>query len=135
MAPTKDEAEQRLAKLREAINHHRYQYHVLDAPQISDAALDSLKHELVELETLYPDLITPDSPSQRVAGAPSPAFKKVTHEVPQWSFNDVFTAEEFKAFDERVRKLAAPDLLTYTGELKIDGFKIVLTYERGLLVL
>ncbi|MEK7552554.1 MAG: NAD-dependent DNA ligase LigA, partial [Patescibacteria group bacterium] len=125
-------AEQRIKKLRETINHHRYLYHVLDREEISPAALDSLKQELTKLETEFPELVTPDSPTQRVAGAVLPGFEKVIHAVPQWSFNDVFTPEELREFDQRVKKIigAAP---TYAAELKIDGFKIVLTYVAGLL--
>ncbi|MEK7585040.1 MAG: NAD-dependent DNA ligase LigA [Patescibacteria group bacterium] len=132
MKVSREEAKQRILKLREAINHHRYLYHVLDREEISAAALDSLKHELTQLESAYPELITPDSPTQRVAGEPLPAFKKIEHTVPQWSFNDAFTPDEMREFDARVRRVvgAAP---TYVAELKIDGFKIVLTYERGLL--
>ncbi len=128
----------RLAKLRESIEHHRYNYHVLDKQEISEQALDSLKHELVEIETAYPELITPDSPSQRVAGQPLPEFKKVRHIVPQWSFNDAFTPDEMRAFDTRVKKFMAQNGLasakpTYTVEHKIDGLKVVLEYENGLL--
>ena len=86
----------RLEQLKKAIEHHRYLYHVLDKQEISDEALDSLKHELVSLETRYPELVTPDSPSQRVAGEPLPEFVKIEHEVPQWSFNDAFSEEEIK---------------------------------------
>lgn len=124
----------RLVKLRELINYHRYQYHVLDRQEISDEALDSLKNELVTLEAEYPDLITPDSPSQRVAGEPLPEFAKVKHEITQWSFNDAFTVDDIKAFDERVRRWLVGGAVDYTCELKIDGFKIVLTYQQGLLV-
>lgn len=127
------EVKNRAAKLRELINHHRYQYHVLDKQEISDEALDSLKDELVKLEAEYPELVTPDSPTRRVAGEPLPEFKKVRHQVAQWSFNDAFTEEDIRAFDGRVNKVLArpPD---YTSELKIDGFKIVLTYKQGQLV-
>lgn len=128
---TEKEADIRIKKLREAINHHRYLYHVLDTEEISGAALDSLKHELSLLENDFPKLITPDSPTQRVAGVPLPYFEKVEHTVPQWSFNDAFTPDEMRDFDERVRKIAGP--VTYVSELKIDGFKIVLTYEKGFL--
>lgn len=132
MKNDKEAARARLVKLRELINYHRYQYHVLDRQEISSEALDSLKDELVKLEAAWPDLVTPDSPSQRVAGEPLPAFKKIKHQVVQWSFNDAFTPEDLQAFHERVIKvLGQPP--TYTTELKIDGFKIVLTYERGVL--
>ncbi len=128
----------RVGKLREAIEKHRYNYHVLDKETISPEALDSLKHELVEIETQYPELITPDSPSQRVAGKPLPEFKKVPHKVAQWSFNDAFSEEDIREFDARVKRFlkseTGKDLApTYTAELKIDGLKIVLEYEKGYL--
>jgi len=128
----------RIAKLRETINHHRYLYHVLDKQDISEAALDSLKKELVELETEYPTLITPDSPTQRVAGEPLKEFAKVVHKVPQWSFNDAFSEEDIRNFDARVKRMLKShykkDIYpTYTSELKIDGLKVVLEYERGSL--
>lgn len=137
---TKKEAKERILKLREVINHHRYLYHVLDAQELSDAALDSLKKELKDLEDLYPDLITADSPTQRVAGQALEKFEKVKHEIAQWSFDDAFTEDDIRAFDTRVRKNltktygSEPKDLTYTCELKIDGFKIVCTYGDGLLV-
>src|SRR5438477_6483334 len=89
----------RLQKLKETIDHHRYNQHVLDKALISAEALDSLKDELVKIETEYPELVTPDSPSQRVAGEPLPQFVKVQHKVTQWSFNDAFTEEDVRAFD------------------------------------
>lgn len=122
----------RAQKLREVINRHRYLYHVLDRQEISDAALDSLKKELFELEEEYPELKTPDSPTQRVGGEPLDKFEKVIHKIPQWSFNDVFNEKEIKDFDERVKK-TVKEKLTYLCELKIDGFKIALTYEKGIL--
>jgi len=131
------EIEKRIKKLREAIDHHRYLYHVLDKQEISDEALDSLKHDLVVLETKYPQFITKDSPSQRVAGEPLPEFEKIEHEVPQWSYNDAFSEEDIVDFDERVKKFlrekfgdVSPE---YVCELKIDGLKIVLTYRKGIL--
>jgi DNA ligase (NAD+) len=146
----KEEAKKRITKLREAINHYRYLYHVENISEISDEALDSLKYELAKLEEEYPDLITPDSPTQRVAGKPLEKFEKVVHMVPQWSFNDAFTPEDIRAFDERVRKglrgetsglpAQAGSLedsprkaISYVCELKIDGLHTVLTYEQGLL--
>jgi DNA ligase (NAD+) len=130
---------ERLSKLKEAIEKYRHEYHVLDKETISESALDSLKHELYKIETQYPELITPDSPSQRVAGKPLDEFKKVTHKVPQWSFNDAFTPEEMREFDARVKRFikqeSGKDISpTYTAEHKIDGLKIVLEYENGLLV-
>lgn len=128
------EAQARHAKLVEAIDRYRYQYHVLDQEEISQEALDSLKHELSLLEKDYPELITPASPSQRVAGEALPQFKKVAHQVPQWSFADAFTPEEMREFDARVRRGTQGSQLSYACELKIDGLKIVLTYESGVLV-
>jgi DNA ligase (NAD+) len=128
----------RVEQLKKAIEHHRYLYHVLDKQEISDEALDSLKRELVTLETRYPELITPDSPSQRVAGEPLPEFVKIQHEVPQWSFNDAFTEEDILDFDARVKRFLRekyPNISPeYICELKIDGLKVVLTYKKGMLV-
>ena len=129
---------ERIKKLRDVIEYHRYNIHVLNKEEISEAALDSLKKELFDLEGQFPQYITPDSPTQRVAGGVLPGFKKVVHTVPQWSFHDAFSPEDMTAFDERVKRfLASNDVLqspTYTAELKIDGLKIVLTYKDGLLV-
>jgi DNA ligase (NAD+) len=134
----------RLEKLRSAIEKHRYNYHVLDKEEISAEALDSLKRELVEIETRHPELVTPDSPSQRVAGKPLDKFEKVTHKVPQWSYGDAFTEEDIKEYDLRVKRFikdsfgevgttAVPNP-TYTAELKIDGLKVVLEYIDGKLI-
>ncbi|MCR4284007.1 MAG: NAD-dependent DNA ligase LigA [Parcubacteria group bacterium] len=133
-------AKERIEKLKKLINHHRYLYHVLDKQEITEAALDSLKHELYELEQSFPDLITTDSPTQRVGGKPLEKFKKIHHKVTQWSFNDVFNEDEIREFDNRVKRLLDKEFgypiakgLEYVSELKIDGFKIILTYERGIL--
>ncbi len=127
------EIKERAQKLRETINRYRYLFHVENKEEISPEALDSLKHELAEIEAKYPELITPDSPTQRVAGKALDQFKKVNHVVPQWSFNDAFDEDEMRAFDERVKKIikVEPEYIT---ELKIDGLKVVLTYEDGVLV-
>ena len=136
---TKTEAQTRLENLRTAIEKYRYHYHVLNESLISEEALDSLKKELVDIEREFPDLITPDSPSQRVAGAPLPGFKKIRHTVSQWSFNDAFSEQDMREFDARVKRMLENELgrkvsPTYTAELKIDGLKIVFTYENGKLV-
>ena len=128
----------RYEKLKKTVAHHRYLYHVENTQTLSDEALDSLKHELAEIERAYPSLITPDSPTQRVAGAPLEQFQKVTHVVPQWSLNDAFTKEELREFHDRVTRVLSDELgravsPTYTCELKIDGLHIVLTYTEGLL--
>ncbi|MES2470881.1 MAG: NAD-dependent DNA ligase LigA [Patescibacteria group bacterium] len=133
------DARKRVELLRKTIELHRYNYHVLDKQEISEAALDSLKDELRKLEEEYPSLITPDSPTQRVAGQPLPEFKKVPHKVPQWSFNDAFTPEDMIEFDARTKRFLKSTLgkdinPTYTVEHKIDGLKVVLEYAKGALV-
>jgi DNA ligase (NAD+) len=141
---------ERLEKLKQAIEKYRYEYHVLDKATLSEAALDSLKHELVDIESRYPELVTPDSPSQRVAGKPLPEFVKVPHKIPQWSFNDAFSPEEMREFDARTKRFLKDKIAgaqastntkanvrvrtpTYVVEHKIDGLKIVLEYKKGFL--
>jgi len=123
---------ERAKQLRSIITTYRALQHEKDVSPISPDALDSLKYELAQLEQMYPELITPDSPTQVVAGAPVPFLAKVRHRVPQWSFNDAFTEDDIRAFDERVRKLSG-EAPSYDLELKIDGLKIVFTYEKGVL--
>src|SRR3989339_645451 len=101
----KKEAQERMKKLKETIQYHRYLYHVLDKQEISEAALDSLKHELYLLEQQFPDLVTADSPTQRVAGQPLRGFKKVTHSQPVISIEDAFSADEVKEWQERNGKI------------------------------
>lgn len=135
MADIPVSVQERVIKLKKAIHHYRHQYHVHDIEEISIEALDALKHELAELEGKYPSLITADSPTQRVAGEALPGFKKIRHAVSQWSFNDVFSEDELRAFDARVRKAIGTNAdIEYSCELKIDGLKIVLTYEHGALI-
>ncbi len=132
------EVQERYAKLKDTVNKYRRLYHVYDKEEISAEALDSLKRELSELEAAHPSLIAPDSPSQRVAGRPLPGFKKVRHKVAQWSFNDAFTPEDIRAFDERVKRFLRPKLgevePAYVCELKIDGLKVILEYQKGILI-
>ncbi|MDO8729316.1 MAG: NAD-dependent DNA ligase LigA [bacterium] len=122
----------RAKKLRESIKHHAGLYHTYDRPVISDEAYDALVRELEHLESQYPSLDILDSPTKRVGGEVLEKFEKVTHVVPQWSFNDAFDENDIRAFDERVRRVLK-DSLEYITELKIDGLKIVLTYENGIL--
>lgn len=130
----KGEAKNRIAKLRKEINHYRYLYHVLDRQEISDAALDSLKRELARLEEQYPNLVTPDSPTQRVAGKPLRGFKKIRHSNPMLSLGDAFSEKELKQWAERLQKLLPTDQKPeYFAELKIDGFAVSLVYENGIL--
>lgn len=131
--------------LKLAIEKHRKLYHTHDAPEISDEAYDSLMRELGEIEAKYPELRAADSPSGRVGGAPLKEFVKVRHAVPQWSFDDVFGLAELRKWDERVKNFmrkaglgdgagAAGEKLEYCCELKIDGLKVIMTYEKGRLV-
>lgn len=133
---TKQQAKNRIEKLKKEINHHRYLYHVLDKQEISDAAVDSLKHELDVLEKEFPDLMTPDSPTQRVGGKALDKFEKVKHRNPMLSLNDVFSFEEVKEWEERIRKITPVfseeiKKYGYFAELKIDGFAIELIYDNG----
>jgi DNA ligase (NAD+) len=138
------EIKERVFKLRESIEHHRYNYHVLDNEEISAEALDSLKRELSELENSHPELVDANSPSARIAGEPLRQFVKVPHKVAQWSYNDAFTEADMRAFDERVKRFVKEALgevgtarvpnPTYVCELKIDGLKVVLEYVDGKLV-
>jgi DNA ligase (NAD+) len=128
------ETRERYEKLKSSINKYRTLYHVYDKEEISPEALDSLKHELTEMEEAHPELVTPDSPSQRVAGKPLPEFTKVRHKVTQWSFNDIFDEQELKDFDARVKRmLGVHEAIEYVCELKIDGLKIIYEYEKGVL--
>ena len=115
----------RYRKLLEEINRHRHLYYVQDTPEIEDSAYDELEKELFALEEKYPGLIAPDSPSRRVGGLPLPQFKKVRHAVPQWSFNDAFSADEMREFDVRVKRFLKSEFgdatPTYTCELKKIG--------------
>jgi DNA ligase (NAD+) len=128
----KQQAKQRIEKLKQELEHHRYLYHVLDKQEISDAAWDSLKHELAELEEQFPDLVTPDSPTQRVGGEPLPEFQKVEHSTRMLSLFDVFTVKELEHWQTRNTKIVAADY-DYFVELKVDGVAVALTYEDGLL--
>lgn len=129
---------ERLKKLKELLEKHRHLYHVLDKPEISDEAYDSLMKELEEIEAKNPDLVTPDSPTQRVGGEPLKEFNKVTHKYQQWSFDDVFDIAELKKWEEKVKNFMVKagvqnEKLEYCCELKIDGLKVILTYEDGRL--
>lgn len=129
---TKEEIKKRIEKLKVEIDHHRYLYHVLDRQEISDAALDSLKHELYKLEQEYPEFITLDSPTQRVGGEVLKEFKKVVHEKPMLSIEDVFQMEELKAWEERIKKLLPNQKFDYYAEVKMDGLAVALIYKNGI---
>ncbi|MGB9598452.1 MAG: NAD-dependent DNA ligase LigA [Minisyncoccales bacterium] len=129
------EAKERIEKLKKLINHHRYLYHVLNKEEISSQALDSLKHELYQLEQKFPQFITPDSPSQRVAGQPLPFFKKVFHKVPMLSLEDIFSEKELEEWEEYLKKFSSKEKFEYFCEQKIDGFAISLRYKNGIFFL
>ena len=130
---TKKEAEARILKLREIINDYRYHYHVLDESIMSEAAADSLKHELATLEAEYPELITPDSPTQRVAGKPLDKFEKVTHEKRMISLADVFSREEVLDWISRNEKLVpGGKIKEFFTDIKMDGLACALKYKDGV---
>lgn len=132
----KEEAKKRIAKLKSAINHYRYLYHVKDISKISDEALDSLKKELFNLEQTYPDLITPDSPTQRIGGKPLKKFEKFTHPTRMTSFNDAFSKEDLEDWLNRNLKLLTKEEaqnIDFYVEPKLDGLAIELIYKNGVL--
>ena len=132
---TKEAIKKRIEKLRQSINHHRYLYHVLDKQEISEGALDSLKKELFDLEQEFPNLITPDSPTQRVGGKPLKEFAKVKHPRPMLSFNDAFDENDMKEWEARFEKIfPGAKKGGYYCELKIDGLAIELAYQKGALL-
>ncbi len=139
------EAKERIEKLRKLIEYHRMRYHTFDAPEVSDAAFDTLKNELEELEYQFPNLVTKDSPTQKVGGAPLEKFEKVTHETPMLSFNDAFSEKEMEEWFTRLKNYLGSGRIgthqqyqhasaSFYCELKIDGLAIELTYESGVLV-
>ncbi|MGP6140486.1 NAD-dependent DNA ligase LigA [Jeotgalibaca sp. A127] len=125
------ESEERARYLRDQLNRFGYEYYVLDAPTVSDQEYDQLYHELVAIETAYPELIVSESPTQRVGGKLLSGFEKVAHDVPMLSLGNAFSLEDLENFDQRIRKLTDKPF-TYTCELKIDGLAISLKYEKGI---
>lgn len=126
-------ASEEIEKLRKNIHYHSHRYYVLDDPEISDAEFDKLLRQLIDIETAYPSLITPDSPTQRVGGAPADGFARVAHLTPMLSLGNAFSAGELQAFDARVRSGLAGQAVEYVVELKIDGLAMNLVYEHGRL--
>src|SRR5438445_1173841 len=123
----------RAADLRQKIEKANYEYYILDQPTLDDAAYDALLRELIEIEEAHPELVTPESPTQRVGIAPSTRFAPVQHASPMLSLSNVFDESELRAFDQRVRKALGRDDVGYVAELKIDGLAVNLTYEDGKL--
>lgn len=122
-------ATQRAEQLRTELRHHEHLYYVLDAPTISDAEYDALMNELKRIEAEHPELVTPDSPTQRVGGKPADGFKKVRHSRPMLSLDNAYSAEELQDWDRRVHELAGNLPVEYTAELKLDGLSVALHYE------
>ncbi|HXG11919.1 MAG TPA: NAD-dependent DNA ligase LigA [Gemmataceae bacterium] len=122
---------QRAEELRRLINYHNYKYYVEAKPEISDREYDRLYDELKKLEEAHPELITPDSPTQRVGGQPIEGFATVRHRLPMLSIDNTYSADDLREFDRRVRKLLGKEPVTYVVELKIDGVAVSLTYEHG----
>jgi DNA ligase (NAD+) len=127
-------AKVRVEELREQINHHRYLYHVLDRIEISDAEYDELMRELEKLEAQFPELTTPDSPTQTVGAAPATLFAPVAHRAPMLSLDNAFSREELEAWAARVERAIGPGVARFACEQKIDGVAVALTYEDGVLV-
>jgi DNA ligase (NAD+) len=125
--PDSDPA-RRAEELRAELRHHEHLYYVLDAPEISDAQYDALMNELKQIEAAHPELLTPESPTQRVGGKPAEGFRKVAHSRPMLSLDNAYTAEELAAWDQRVRELAGPLPVEYVAEFKMDGLSVALRY-------
>ncbi len=126
--------EKEIEKLRQEIRYHEYRYYVLDDPEISDYEFDQLMRKLQDLEREHPELVTPDSPTQRVGGKPAEQFPKVRHQVPMMSLDNTYSVEELRDFDRRVHELSGRSRVEYVAELKLDGLSMSLIYEKGVLV-
>ncbi len=128
------DAAARVEALRAEIRRHEQLYYVRDRPEISDEAYDRLDRELRDLEAAYPDLVTPDSPTQRVGEKPSEQFPTFAHRVPMLSLDNTYSEDELREFEERIFRIVGPREMTYVAELKIDGLSMALHYENGRLV-
>ena len=129
--PKSQSVNKRIDKLREEIRRHEYLYYVMDEPEVSDAAFDRLMNELKALEKEHPELVTPDSPTQRVGGEPRVGFQTYRHQVPMVSLDNAYSFEELADFDRRVRELTGRDHVAYVTEHKFDGLSLSLIYEKG----
>src|SRR5436305_2444292 len=126
--------ERQIDELRETIRHHEHLYYVLDAPELPDAEFDRLMQELKRLEAAHPELITTDSPTQRVGGKPAEGFPKIVHSRPMLSLDNAYNEQELRDWDRRVRESAGNEKLEYVCELKLDGMSLALTYQSGHLL-
>jgi len=131
--PAVKDAAKKIESLRDKIRHHEYLYYVLDQPEISDQEFDALMQQLKDLEKQYPDLLTPDSPTQRVGGKPREGFVKVRHSSPMLSLDNTYNEEELRDWERRVHELSGRKDVDYVCELKLDGMSLALTYENGKL--
>src|SRR5690349_7815052 len=135
--PAVKDAAKKIESLRDKIRHHEYLYYVLDQPQISDQEFDQLMQQLKDLESQHPDLLTPDSPTQRVGGKPREGFVKVRHSSPMLSLDNTYSEVELRAWERRVHELSGRKEIEYVCELKLDGMSMALRYagaqlERGI---
>src|SRR5437588_12855258 len=134
MKSAKHSVQDEIESQREAIRHHEYRYYVLDDPEISDAEFDRLTNELKKLEAAHPELVTADSPTQRVGGKPREGFVKVPHSTPMLSLDSAYREEELRNWEQRVHELSGRNDIEYVCELKLDGMSLALRYEGGKLV-
>src|SRR3954469_13151281 len=134
MKAIKHSIQDELDLLREKIRHHEYRYYVLDDPEISDAEFDRLMNGLKKVEAEHPEVITPDSPTQRVGGKPREGFVKVPHSIPMLSLDNAYNEEELRSWERRVHELSGRKDIEYVCELKLDGMSLALRYEGGKLV-
>src|SRR6202167_3720011 len=133
MASQSKDTRKKIEALREKIRHHEYLYYVLDQPEISDFEFDKLMQELKDLEAEHPELITADSPTQRVGGKPREGFVKVAHSSPMLSLDNTYSEDELRAWERRVHELSGRKDVDYVCELKLDGMSLALIYENGKL--
>src|SRR5689334_4459594 len=129
--PASSSVEKKIETLREQLRHHEYRYYVLDDPEISDAEFDRLMNELKKLEAGHPELITPDSPTQRVGGKPREGFVKVQHSSPMLSLDNAYAEDELRNWERRVHELSGRKDIDYVCELKLDGMSLAVIYENG----
>src|SRR5271165_320791 len=133
MVSANKDIEKNIEALREKIRHHEYLYYVLDQPEISDAEFDKLMRQLKDLEAEHPELITADSPTQRVGGKPREGFVKVPHSSPMLSLDNTYSEDELRDWERRVHELTGRKDVDYVCELKLDGMSLALIYEDGQL--
>src|SRR5215469_10832332 len=134
MASAAQDLQEKIDSLRDRIRYHEHRYYVLDAPEISDAEFDQLMDQLKRLEAAHPELITPDSPTQRVGGKPREGFIKVRHSAPMLSLDNTYSEDELRNWERRVHELSGRKDVEFICELKLDGMSLALHYEAGHLV-